>query len=89
MATPVAVATKSVLLDNAIGPLPRLCVMKLALIATPVLALYSPIVPPVDTKSVLPDNAKPLGLFSPVMKLALIGAPVVALYSPTVVSLPT
>src|SRR5690349_15085841 len=62
-------------------------VMKLALIAVPVVASYSPTVVPdwFATKRSLPDNARPAGPFSPVMKLVLIAAPVVALYSPTVV----
>ena len=65
-------------------------VMKLAFIAAPVVASYSPTVVPdwFATKRSLPDNARPAGLFSPVMKLALIAAPVVALYSPTVVPRP-
>ena len=60
--------------------------IKLALIAAPVVALYSPtVVPPkFVTKRLLPDTASPEGPFSPVIKLALIAAPVVALYSPTV-----
>ncbi len=61
-------------------------VMKLALIAAPVAASYSPTAPPnwFPTKRLLPDNASWPGLFIPVMKLGLIAAPVVALYSPTV-----
>jgi len=52
--------------------------MKLALIAAPVAASYSPTVPlPLfGTKSVLPNNATSWGPLSPVMKLALIEAPV-------------
>ena len=48
-------------------------VMKLALIAAPVVALYSPTVPPLEfvTKRVSPNTASPKGAFSPVMKLGL------------------
>src|SRR5258708_4876775 len=64
-------------------------VMKLALIAAPVEALYSPRVPLrlSATKRLLPKSARPTGPFRLVMKLALIAAPVVALYSPTVPAL--
>jgi hypothetical protein len=61
-------------------------VMKLALIGAPVLASYSPTVPPKKfaTKRVLPDTASPKGSPSPVIKLGLIAAPVLASYLPTV-----
>jgi len=63
-------------------------VIKFALIAAPVLALYFPTVPVelLATKRAVPspDNASPMGLMSPVMKLALITAPVAASYFPTV-----
>ena len=43
--------------------------MKLALIAAPVEALYSPTVPPqkFTTKRELPDSASPMGSHSPVL----------------------
>src|SRR5271165_5396155 len=86
--------TKRLLPDTASPVRPLSPVMKLALIAAPVVALYSPTVPKEvrlknvsATKRAVPsaDNASPMGLMRlPVMKLALITAPVAALYSPTV-----
>ena len=57
-------------------------VIKLTLIAAPVVASYSPTLLPISstTKSSLPDTARlsATSQFNPVMKFALIGAPVVA-----------
>jgi hypothetical protein len=63
-------------------------VMKLALIAAPVLALYSPIVPVLafpTNRSPKPSSASPTGprpppVDSPVMKLALTAVPLLARY---------
>ena len=67
-------ATKRVLPNTASPTGSFSPVMKLALIAAPVVASYLPTVPPLAfaTKRVLPDTASPSGTFSPVMKLALI-----------------
>ena len=56
-------------------------VINFALIAAPVVALYSPTVPlpSFTTKRVLPVTPSPVGAFNPVMKLALIAAPLAAL----------
>jgi hypothetical protein len=59
-------------------------VIKFALIAAPVVALYSRTEAVAsNTKSLLPDNASAVGKPA-VIKLALIASPVVALYLPTV-----
>jgi hypothetical protein len=60
-------------------------VIKLGLIAAPVVASYSPTAPVrLVTKRLLPDNASPAGWVSPVMVVKLVfAAPVVASYSPT------
>jgi hypothetical protein len=60
-------------------------VIKLALIAAPVVALYSPTMPlpSFATNRRLPDKASPCGWFTPVMKLALITAPDEESYWPT------
>src|SRR5208282_6858146 len=55
--------------------------MKLALIAAPVVALYSPTMEPFATKRSLP--ATPIPCTLPAMGIALSGAPVVALNSRT------
>src|SRR5271165_1430085 len=76
--------------DNASTPGPFSPVMKLGLIAAPVVALYSlTVLLLFSTKRAVPsaDNASEEGPFSPVMKLGLIAAPVVALYSPTLLVL--
>ena len=57
--------------------------IKLALIANPVVASYSPTVfVLLATNRLLPDAASAATLFSPVVKLGLTKAPVVALYTP-------
>src|SRR5258708_36341625 len=64
-------------------------VMKLALIASPVAALYSPtvlafnVLPLFNTKRMPSDNASAMGALSPVMNFLLNGVPVLALYSLT------
>ena len=84
---PLEFATKRLLPDNASPQGALSPVMKLALIAAPVVALYSPTVllRPFVTKMAVPspDNATPPGPLTPVMKVALISAPVVASYSST------
>src|SRR5258708_3579718 len=60
-------------------------VIKLVLIASPVVASYLPTVPLwFATKRVLSNNVSAVGRPAPVMKLALIASPVVASYLPTV-----
>src|SRR5260221_1854242 len=60
-------------------------VIKLALIASPVVASYLPTVPLwFATKRVSSNNASAVGRPAPVMKLALIASPVEASYLPTV-----
>jgi hypothetical protein len=74
-----------VLLDTAILIGPFNPVIKLELIAAPVVASYLPIpLSPFATKRESPDKARECGMFTPETKLALIVAPVVASYSPTV-----
>ena len=64
-------------------------VMKLVLIAVPVLMSYSPMYPPdpdcgaLEMKRWVPEMAMPVAPDNPVMKLELRVAPVVASYKPT------